>query len=224
MKPSSWSPATKAGLSVSIATGLYGISFGALSVAAGFDVWQSLALSTLMFAGGQQFAFIGIIGAGGAPLSATIAASLLGLRNALYAMQLAILIAPGRAERLALAQITIDESTAVAVSQPTQAQQRHGLLLTGVATWVLWSGFTVVGALAGQAIGDPSAWGLDGAVVAAFLGLLWPRLSAREPFAIAVLAAVTTLVAVPWLPVGIPILVAAIIAALVTLRLQRRPA
>lgn len=56
------------GLSIAVATGLYGISFGALAVAARLTVWQAMALSLLMFTGGSQFAFIGVIaGGGGAP-------------------------------------------------------------------------------------------------------------------------------------------------------------
>ena len=51
--------------SVGVATGAYGVSFGALSVAAGLSVLQTQALSFLMFTGGSQFAFVGIIAAGG---------------------------------------------------------------------------------------------------------------------------------------------------------------
>jgi predicted branched-subunit amino acid permease len=61
-------PAFRTGASVAVATGLYGISFGALGVAAGLDVWQTIALSALMFTGGSQFAFVGVLPAGaGAP-------------------------------------------------------------------------------------------------------------------------------------------------------------
>ena len=60
-------PATKVGLSIAVATGLYAISYGALGVAAGLSVWQVSALSLLMFTGGSQFAFIGVVAGGGAP-------------------------------------------------------------------------------------------------------------------------------------------------------------
>jgi predicted branched-subunit amino acid permease len=78
---------------------------------------------------------------------------------------------------------------------------------------VLWNTFTLVGALAGDAIGDPKLWGLDGAAVAAFLGLLWPRLTGKDPVAVAVAAAVVTIVAVPLVPPGIPVLIAAAVTA-----------
>ena len=85
---SNWlTPATKMGLSIALATGLYGISFGALSIAAGLNLWQTVALSALMFTGGSQFAFIGVLSGGGAASAAFSAATLLGVRNAVYGMQ-----------------------------------------------------------------------------------------------------------------------------------------
>lgn len=205
-------PATRVGLSIAIATGLYGISFGALGVASGLTVWQTIALSLLMFTGGSQFAFIGVIAGGGGGAAALGAASLLGVRNAVYGMQLNALFGPRGWRRLASAHVTIDESTATAVGQTDPGEQRRGFWVAGLGVFALWNLFTIVGALAGNAIGDPKAWGLDGAAVAAFLGLLWPRLRGGEPAAIAVASAVATVVAIPFVPPGVPILVAAAVA------------
>ena len=58
-------PAARQGLWVGFATGLYGLSFGALAVAAGLSVWQAVALSALLFSGGSQFALIGVLASGG---------------------------------------------------------------------------------------------------------------------------------------------------------------
>jgi len=201
-------------LSISVATGLYAISFGALAVAAGFSVAQTMALSLLMFTGGSQFAFIGVIGAGGAGSAAFSAASLLGVRNALYGAQVNRLLHPQGWKKLVAVQLTIDESTATASSQDHPDDQRRGFWLTGLGIYVLWNLFTLVGALLGDALGEPRRWGLDGAAVAAFLGLLWPRLYAREPIVIAIVCALVTVLALPWLPPGLPILLAAAIAAL----------
>ena len=88
-------PAVRSGLSISAAVGLYGISIGALGVAAGLTVAQTCALSLLMFTGGSQFAFVGVIAGGGTGASALAAATLLGLRNGVYAMQLEAMLRPG---------------------------------------------------------------------------------------------------------------------------------
>lgn len=209
------SPAVRVGLSLSVATGLYGVSFGALSVASGLDFWQTMALSLLMFSGGSQFALIGVVAGGGSGLAAMTAAALLGLRNGIYAMQMNAMLHPKAWKKYAAAQLTIDESTATASGQADPDERRRGFWAAGIGIFVLWNLFTALGALAGDALGDPKQWGLDGAAVAAFLGLLWPRLKGREPWAIAAACAVATVVAVPWVPAGVPILIAAIVAGVI---------
>lgn len=207
------SPATRAGLSIAVATGAYGVSFGALGAASGLGVLEVCALSLLTFSGGSQFAFIGVLAGGGTPAAAAGASTLLGLRNGVYGMQINALLRPRGWRRLAAAQVTIDESTATAVAQQDRAEQARGFWTAGVGVFVLWNLMTLVGALAGDALGDPKQWGLDGAAVAAFVGLLWPRLRGREPWAIATICAAVTVLCIPLLPPGVPILVAAAVAA-----------
>ncbi|WP_345711038.1 AzlC family ABC transporter permease, partial [Kineococcus glutinatus] len=169
-------PAVRQGLSVGIATGLYGISFGALSVAAGLSVAQTCALSLLMFTGGSQFAFVGVVAAGGSGAAATAGAALLGVRNGFYGLQLSPLLRPRGLRRPLVAHLTIDESTAVATAQPREDEGRRGFWAAGLGVFACWNAMTLAGALLGDALGDPRRWGLDGAAVAAFLALLWPRL------------------------------------------------
>lgn len=203
-------------MSITAAVGIYGVSFGALAVTSGLSVWQACALSLLMFTGGSQFAFIGVIAGGGTGPAALAAATLLGLRNGVYGMQLNVMLRPRSVlAKLGHAQITIDESIATASGQPNSREQRIGFLTAGIGIFLAWNAFTLIGALAGEAIGDPKAFGLDGAAVAAFLGLLWPRLKGREPVAIAVVCGLVTAVAVPFVAAGIPIIIAALVAALV---------
>lgn len=208
------SPAIRIGLSIAIATGLYGVSFGALAVAAGLSVWQAITLSLLMFTGGSQFAFIGVIAGGGSGPAAFGAATLLGVRNAVYGMQINQALRPRGWQRLASAQVTIDESVATALSQCDASEQKRGFWAAGLGIFVLWNLFTAIGALLGDAMGDPRQWGLDGAAVAAFLGLLWPRLRGREPVALAIVAALVTVLSLPLAPPGVPIIAAALVAGL----------
>jgi predicted branched-subunit amino acid permease len=198
-------------LSVGIATGAYGISFGALSVTAGLDVWQTMALSLLMFTGGSQFAFIGILGSGGlaAAPAAIATSSMLGMRNGLYALGIRGLVGARGLRRLAAAQLTIDESTAVAVAQPDVRLARLGFWLTGLSVYAFWNATTLAGALVGTAIGDPRTYGLDAAACAAFTALLWPRLRDRESVAIAAVGAVVAVALLPALPAGVPVVLAA---------------
>ncbi|MBD8011052.1 AzlC family ABC transporter permease [Microbacterium sp. NPDC077391] len=205
------------GLGVAIATSAYGISFGALAVASGLDVWQTCVLSLLMFTGGSQFAFIGVFGAGGiaALPSAVASAALLGVRNVAYGMRLSSIIGGGFWRRAAAAQVTIDESTAVAISQQTPRLRRLGFWLTGLGVFIGWNLTTLAGALLGDVLGDPKAWGLDAAAAAAFLALLWPRLRERQAIAVGVAAAVVAAGLTPLLMPGLPVLVAALVAIVV---------
>ncbi|HEY2190748.1 MAG TPA: AzlC family ABC transporter permease [Actinomycetospora sp.] len=205
------------GVWVAVATSLYGVSFGALSVAGGLTVTQTCALSLLLFSGGSQFALVGILGGGGTVGAAVAAASLLGVRNALYGLQLVPTMQPTGWRRAAIAQLTIDESTAVAVSQAAPPLRRLGFWVTGLGVYLGWNLMTFLGALAGDALGDPKRFGLDAAASAAFVALLWPRLRARQPVAIAVVGAVVTTALIPVIPQGLPVLAAAFVGALVAL-------
>lgn len=205
------------GLGVAIATSAYGISFGALAVASGLDVWQTCVLSLVMFTGGSQFAFIGVFGAGGlaALPSAIASAALLGVRNVAYGMRMSPLIGNGFWRRTAAAQVTIDESTAVAISQESPALGRLGFWITGLGVFIGWNLTTLAGALLGDVLGDPKSWGLDAAAAAAFLALLWPRLKQRQAIAVGVAAAVVAAALTPVLMPGMPVLVAAVVAIVV---------
>mgnify|MGYP003838223087 FL=1 len=199
-------------VSVGIATGLYGISFGAIGAAAGLSVPAVMLLSLLMFSGASQFAFVGVIAAGGAPITAISSAWLLGVRNSFYAIRLSPVIGPRGLWRLLAAQLTIDESNAVSAAQEQPKDQKLGFWLTGVAVFIFWNSATLLGAIGGNLLGSVETWGLDGAAAAAFLGLLWPRL--RGSIWLAVAGASVALIAIPFTPAGVPVLLAAAIALL----------
>ena len=194
---------------VGVAVGAYGLGFGALAVVNGFSVAQAMTLSLLVFTGASQFALVGVVGAGGAAASGAAAALALGTRNAFYGLRLAQVLEVRGWRRLSAAQLTIDESTAVAISQPTQQLARTGFWTTGIAVFICWNIATVIGALAVEQISDPKVIGLDAAVGAAFLALLWPQLTTTTTRAVALGAASLALLLTPLMPPGIPVLAAA---------------
>lgn len=202
-------------ISVALATGTYAISFGTLSVAAGLSLVQTQALSLLLFSGGSQLAFVGVMAAGPAGAPAAIATStLLGVRNGLYGLQVSRMLGARGVRRAAAAQLTIDESTAVAVAQPGREGARIGFWATGIGIYLLWNLMTFVGAVVGNRMGDPRRYGLDAAAAAAFCALLWPRLKSADAFAIAAMAALTAVLVAPHAPAGVPVLVAGCTALL----------
>ncbi|MEY3029123.1 MAG: hypothetical protein RL198_520 [Actinomycetota bacterium] len=201
-------------LSVGFATGLYGISFGAIAAAAGLTLVEIAALSLLMFSGASQFAFVGIVASGGGFGAAISSSWLLGVRNGFYALRLAPLIGPAGLHKLLAAQLTIDESNAVSAAQPNDRLGRLGFWLTGAAVFVFWNLMTIAGGLLGSQLGNPSDWGLDAAAAAAFLALLWPRLRPSRYRLLALFAGLATALLIPQLPLGVPILLAALLALL----------
>jgi predicted branched-subunit amino acid permease len=204
-------------LGVGIATGLYGTSFGAVAVASGLSVAQTCVLSLVMFTGASQFALVGVLAGGGTPLASAMTALLLGSRNTLYGLRVGPLLGWRGSKRLAAAHLLLDESTAMSITRPDRELARVAFLTTGLSVFVLWNAFTWVGAVAGEALGDPETYGLDAAVGAAFLGLLWPRLSDSVNRGVALAAAALALALVPVTTAGVPVLAAGGVALLVGL-------
>ncbi len=157
---------------------------------------------------------MGVVAAGGAPLSGAATALLLGSRNTLYGIKIAPLLAWTGWRRAAAAHLVIDESTAMSVSRSGTPAARIGFLSTGLAVFALWNLATLGGAVAGDSLGDPRTYGLDAAVGAAFLALLWPRLTDRRNQVVAVLAALLALSLVPVTAAGVPVLAAGAVALL----------
>lgn len=208
-------------LGVGVATGLYGVSFGAISVASGLSVAQTCVLSLLMFTGASQFALVGVLSGGGSAVSAAATAMLLGTRNTLYGLRIASLLRYRRSHRLGAAHLLIDESTAMSVTRESQADARLGYLVTGGTIFVLWNLFTLLGAVGGNALGDPRTYGLDAAVGGAFLALLWPQLGDTGHRVVAILAVCIALGLVPVAPAGVPVLAAGGVALLAGLMRRR---
>lgn len=212
---------------VGLAVSVYGVAFGALGVTAGLNIAQTCALSVLMFTGASQLAFVGVIGAGGSPATAVATAWLLGVRNAMYAVRMSILLKPRGLQRLVAAQLTIDESTALAIGQDEAIEHgrasRLGFWAGGLSVFVLWNLATLLGAVATQAIGDPRALGLDTAIAAGLAGLLGPRIRDRESGVVATIAALFALVLALLVPAGVPVLASSLVAfAAARMAMRRR--
>jgi predicted branched-subunit amino acid permease len=201
-------------LSVALTVGAYGAAFGAAGIAAGFSVLQTCLFSLLTFTGASQFAAVGVMAAGGGAASAVAAATVLSTRNTLYGLQMAPLVKAKGLKRIVAAHVTIDESTGVALAQTPRgvAAMRAGFWFTGIGVFLFWNVFTLVGAVGAKALGNPAAWGLDAAVPAAFLGLLWPRLTRGFLRIVAVISMAFALCITPWLPAGLPIIASVLVA------------
>jgi predicted branched-subunit amino acid permease len=211
---------------VGLAVAAYGVSFGAISVTGGLTVLQTQFLSALMFTGGSQFALVGVLIAGGGLASAVATSVMLGFRNAFYALAMAPLLRVHGLRRLVAAQLTIDESTAMAVGRSVEHDDGRAARLafwaTGISVFVFWNLATLLGALGANALGDPKIWGLDAAIPAGFIALVWPRLNDRRSWTIGLVAAAVALVLTPFLRPGVPVLLTAVVAVVAGVLAVRR--
>lgn len=206
---------------IGLAAGAYAISFGAISVASGLTLAQTAVLSSLMFTGASQFAFVAAVAGGATPLAGAATAVLLGSRNAMYGLAVADLLRVRGGRRAAAAHLVIDETTAMALNHDDDHVARYAFVATGVILFVLWNLGTLVGAVGASAIASPETLGLDAAVPAAFIGLLAPRLRERRTWAIALAGAAVALVLAPITPAGIPVLGATAVAVAFGVRAPR---
>jgi 4-azaleucine resistance transporter AzlC len=210
------SPVT-AGVVLGVAVGVFGVSFGVLASTSGLSVAKTCALSLLVFTGASQFAAVSVIGRGGSGVAAIGGALLLAARNGVYGLTMAPILEPGFGRGLVASHLVLDESTAMATAQPDVRSARRAFWATGLAIYVCWNVGTLVGALGGSAIGHPETFGLDAAFPAGFLALLVPHLRRSDGRRAAVIGAGVSLVFIPFVPVGVPILVA-VLGAFVGLR------
>ncbi len=203
-------------LVLGLAVGVFGIAFGVLATTSGFSVAQAVAMSIFVFTGASQFAAASVIGAGGGAAAALASALLLAARNGFYGISVAKLVPPGTPwwRRAITAQLTIDESTALGLAQSDPSKRYDAFLAGGLSVFVFWNLGTLLGALGGDAIGDPAALGLDAAFPAGFIALMMPALRHRSGLLAAVAGAGIAAALIPFARPGIPVLVSALGAVL----------
>jgi len=184
-----------------------GASFGVLARTAHLDALAAIVMSATTFAGSSQVAAVSVLGAGGSVAAAVVAALLLNARYAPIGITVAHAFRGSVLKRFAQAQLVVDESWALSGGGTTRFDRR-ALLGIGAMLWIAWVGGTAVGAFAGQAIGDTSAFGLDGAFAALFTALLAAQLRDRRRIVAAIVGGAVAAILIPFTPPGIPIIAA----------------
>jgi 4-azaleucine resistance transporter AzlC len=213
----------RAALTLAGTSGLIAISFGVLARTSGLSLVMTCVMSLVVFAGGAQFLAVATIASGGTPLAAVLGAFVLNARHLPYGFAVAPLLRGPLWKRALASHIVLDESTALALSQPTPELGRLAFYVCGCSLFVLWNLGTLAGALAGGAIADPSALGLDAAFPASMVALLSPLLRRRELRTAALAGGALALAATPFTAPGVPILLAAA-GALAARFVPREPA
>ena len=200
---------------VCLADGIVGVSFGATAVAGGLPWWVPIAMSLLVFAGGAQFAAVGVVLAGGSPVAAVAAGAVLNTRMFPYGLAVADVTSPSGGSggsggrwwlRLLGAHVVTDESVAFALRSADPARRRTGFWTCGVALFAVWNVAVLLGVLAGAAVKNTAAFGLDATFPAVLLALALPTLADRRTREAAICGAVVAVALTPFLPAGLPVL------------------
>ena len=208
--------------SISVALTPFGFAFGISCTDAGLSIWHAVGFSLLVFTGGSQFAAVGVLRDGGAPASAIASGLLLGLRLLAYGVVMTPHLSGPSWKRALDSHLMIDESVAVGLGAGDPSNIRYGYRWGGLSVFVLWNLSTMAGALVGSNAGDLiERFGIDAAVPASFLALVWPRLLDERQRIIALAGAVIAATLIPLAPAGIPILAAAL-AAFIGIARSRR--
>ncbi len=197
-----------ASLVIGVAFVVFGTSFGVLAVGAGATVAQACVMSLFVYTGASQMSVVSVIAAGGSPASAFGGAVLLACRNAVYGLAMSPVLNGRLSSRLLGAQWVIDETTALATAEHDPSMRRTAFWVSAPILYAAWNLGTLAGALVGDSI-DPSAFGLDAAFPVMFTAMLVPHLRTRNGRRAALFGGVMSVALAPFMPVGLPILVAA---------------
>ena len=197
----------RGGLPFALAGGLLAASFGVLARDVGMPDWAAIVMSVVVFAGSAQIAALTIIGAGGGLGAAIGAAALMNARFLPMGIAIGPSLPGGPVARAAQGQAIVDASWALA-ADGRGGFDRHVMFGSTLVQYVGWIAGTVLGVVAGSALGDPRELGIDAIFPAFFLALLLGELKSGRARGVAAAGALIALVLVPFTPPGVPVLAA----------------
>ena len=193
---------------VCLADAIVGVSFGAITVSSGLPVWLPMMLSVAVFAGAAQFMFVGLVASGGNPIAAAVTGLLVNVRHVPFGFAVGDLLGKGWARRVAGSHLMVDETVAFALGQRDPERRRAVYWACGMSLFVCWNLGVTIGAFGGTVVNDTDAFGMDAAFPAVLLALVLPSLRDAATRRASLVGVVIALATAPFLPVGLPVLLA----------------
>ncbi|GAA1969569.1 AzlC family ABC transporter permease [Kitasatospora viridis] len=192
---------------VCLAVGVIGVSYGTIAVASHLPAWLPVVMACLVVAGASEFLFVGIVAAGGNPFAAVAAGLLVNARHLPFGLSLPDVLGQGW-RRLFGSHLMNDEAVVFALSTPDPDRRRAAYWLCGLGILVCWPTGAVLGTVLGSAVHDTATFGLDAMFPAVLLALVLPALRERPKRRAALAGAAVALATTPFLPAGLPVLLA----------------
>ncbi|GHC38296.1 AzlC family ABC transporter permease [Streptomyces cinnamoneus] len=192
---------------VGLAVGVIGLSYGAIAVASGFPLWFPVVLGLTVLAASSEFLFIGIVAAGGSPVAAVLAGLLVNARHLPFGLALPDVLGHGW-RRLLGTHLMNDETVVFALAQEDPERKKAAYWACGLGILVCWPLGALTGGAIGTVIDDTDDLGLDAMFPAILLALIVPAFTDREKRRAGLAGAAVALAATPFLPAGLPVLLA----------------
>ncbi|MDA0130085.1 AzlC family ABC transporter permease [Vibrio sp. MarTm2] len=201
---------TLAMVPLSIAVIPWGLLAGSFAIEAGLTMWESQALSAILFAGSAQLVATGMLKAGASLATMLLATFFITSRHLLYSVSMRSKVSPLPLKwRLALGFLLTDELFAICGQQSDKQFNRWYALGAGLSFYLCWNLATLVGIVAGSYIPAMNELGLEFAVAATFIAIVIPNVK-NAPILIAVLVSLTLSVLCSYLNIESGLMIASI--------------
>ncbi|WP_179425447.1 AzlC family ABC transporter permease [Spelaeicoccus albus] len=194
---------------VCLADGVVGLSYGAIAVSKGFELWVPVVLAIAVLAGAAELLFVGIVASGGSVFAAMAAGLLVNARHLPFGVAVRDVIGSGW-RRVLGSHVMNDESVVFALSQQQADKRKAAFWICGVGILICWPVGAFVGGLIGGSIGDTDVFGLDAMFPTVLLALVLPSLKDRRTRLAVIAGAVIAVATTPLLPAGMPVLLSLI--------------
>ena len=186
-----------------IAAAPFGVVFGALAQANGLSVLATMGMSLFVFAGSSQFVAATLIGVGAAIPIIILTVFVVNLRHMLYAVSMMPYVEKlSHKLRIIMSFWLTDEAYATLsnglMKDPKMPDFQWYYLGAAFSMYFNWQWCTALGIYLGQEIPDLTQWGLDIAMVVAFVGIVVPILKNKAQWACAITAFFSALMTHSW--------------------------
>ena len=135
----------------------FGLIFGILGVESGLTSLQTFLMSSIIFAGASQVAFVQLISSGTIPIITITSVGIINLRHFLYSAAMSKYLGHLPIKwKIPLAYLITDEAFAVTIKRMTNEEKsifaHYYLFGSGITLWLTWQISTLIGILLGKTI------------------------------------------------------------------------
>lgn len=157
-----------------------GISFGIVAASAGMSILMATLMSLIVYTGSAQFILVSLLAIGTPIISIVLSVFLVNSRMVLMSMTTANFFKKNSIfENIVIGSLITDESFALSMNKLNYTDGKLSFKwfnTVNLLAYLVWAASTMVGAMLGKVISDPEKLGLDFALVAMFIGLLYLQL------------------------------------------------